>query len=94
MFLKILGGIAALALGVYWGTAGRYESDQEELDRALGPGGRSRRVKRSFTPLGWLRGRVESPSRARRMGGANRSFDLVPPKPLDDKDKPKNTPLE
>ena len=86
LFLKILGGIAALVLGVYLGTAGRYESDPEELDRALGPGGRSRKVKRSFTPLGWLRGRVESPSRARRMGGAHRRFDFVAPKSPDDKD--------
>ena len=87
LFLKLLGGIAALALGVYWGASGRYDSDPDELDRSLGPGGRSRKVKRAFTPLGWLRGRVESPSRARRMGGAHRRFDFVPPK-APDKDKP------
>jgi hypothetical protein len=88
LFLKILGGLAALALGVYWGMAGSYSSDPEELDRALGPGGRTRRVKRSFTPLGWLRGKVESPSRARRTAGANRRFDFVAPGSKDD-DSPK-----
>jgi hypothetical protein len=79
LFLKIVGGIVALALGVYWGLAGTYTSDPEEIDRALGPGGRTRKVKRTFTPLGWLRGRVESPSRARRTAGANRRFDFVAP---------------
>jgi hypothetical protein len=76
-----------VVLGVYLGTPGRYESDPDELDRSLSPGGRSRKVKRAFTPLGWLRGRVESPSRARRMGGAHRAFDFVPPPKPTDKDK-------
>ena len=42
--LKILGGLVALGIGVYLGTAGQYRPDPDEMDRALGPGGRSRRV--------------------------------------------------
>lgn len=79
MVLKILGGVVALGLGIYFGMAGQYNPDPEDLEQSLRPGGRTRRVKRAFTPLGWLRGRLESPSRARRFGGASRSFNLVAP---------------
>jgi ribosomal protein L20 len=55
LFLKILGGILALALGVYWGLSGQYRQTPEEVDQALRRAGRSRRTKRHFTPLGWMR---------------------------------------
>lgn len=79
--LKILGGVAALGVGVYLGTAGQYESDPEELDRALGPGGRTRQVKRRFTLFGWLRQSEERSSHRRRRRSSDRRFDLIPPEP-------------
>lgn len=88
LILKILGGVVALGLGVYWGWAGQYHSDPEEMDQALGPGGRTRKVKRAFTPLSWLRGMQERPSHVRRRGSSDRRFDLiVPDSPKEDKEK-------
>ena len=87
-FLKVLGGVLALGLGVYLGLAGRYRPDFEEIDEALGPGGRTRKAKRVFTPLAWLRGMQERPSHARRRGDSDRRFDLIlpdPPKKDDEK---------
>jgi alkylated DNA repair dioxygenase AlkB len=55
LVLKILGGVLALAIGLYWGLSGQFRQTPEEVDRALGLGGRSRRAKRHFTPLGWMR---------------------------------------
>jgi len=53
--LKILGAVAALALGVWLGLPGRYEADLEEIERTMALGtGRTRKVKRRFTPLAWL----------------------------------------
>lgn len=81
LFLKILGGILALAIGVFMGGSGRYRPDMEEIERSLAPGGRSRKVRTHFTPLGWLRRTDERASRARRRtrGGSGRRFNLVVP---------------
>ncbi len=80
-FLKILGGILALAIGLYMGLSGSYRPDIEEIHRSLGPGGRTRKVRRHFTPLGWLRQTDERASRARRRarGSSGRRFNLVVP---------------
>jgi len=79
--LKILGGLIALGVGLYLGMAGQYRPDPEELDQALGPGGRSRRVRRRFTLFGWLRVAEERSSHKRRRGEPRRHFDLVVPDP-------------
>ena len=81
LFLKILGGVLALGIGLYMGSVGRYRSDPEELDKALSEGGRSRKVKQRFTPLGWLRQNQERSSHIRRRsrGTSSRRFDLIPP---------------
>jgi hypothetical protein len=81
LFLKILGGVLALAVGVYLGSAGRYRSDPEEIEKALSEGGRTKKVKRHFTPLGWLRQSQERSSRVRRRsrGASSRRFDLIAP---------------
>ncbi len=81
LLLKIIGGIIALALGLYLGLGGRYEPDFEEIEKSLGPGGRPRKVKRHFTLFGWLRQSDERPSRTRRRqrGASNRRFNLVLP---------------
>ena len=79
LLLKILGGIAALAIGLYLGLARPYRPDPEELDRVLGPGGRTRKVKRRFTLFGWMRMPEERPSHQRRRRSSGRHFDLVAP---------------
>ena len=79
LLLKILGAIAALGFGVYLGMAGQYRPDPEELDQALGPGGVTRKVKRRFTLIGWLRMSEERSSHKRRRRGSTRRFDLLAP---------------
>jgi hypothetical protein len=81
LVVKILGAILALGIGIYLGLGGRYRPDLDEIDRALSPGGKSRKVKTHFTPLGWLRRTEERRSRARRRerGGSGRRFNLVVP---------------
>ena len=81
LFLKIVGGILALGLGLYLGGAGHYRPDPEEIDQALLSEGRSRKAKRHFTPLGWLRQNQERSSRLRRRtrGASDRRFNLSAP---------------
>ena len=81
LFLKILGGLLALGIGLYMGSAGRYRPDAEEIEQSLLEGGRTRKVKRHFTPLGWLRQSEERPSHIRRRsrGASSRRFDLIAP---------------
>ena len=92
LLLKIIGGLAALGIGLYLGLAGQYRADPSELDRALGPGGRTRKVKRAFTPLGWLRQRQERASHVRRRGGRERHFSLVAPESKEERDKKRSNP--
>ncbi|MFH1764723.1 MAG: hypothetical protein ABIF09_11070 [Gemmatimonadota bacterium] len=81
LFLKILGGLLALGIGLYMGSAARYSPDSEEIEKALSEGGVSRKTKRHFTPLGWLRQNQERSSRIRRRfrGASTRRFDLIAP---------------
>jgi hypothetical protein len=81
LFLKILGGLLALGLGLYWGGAGHYRPDPDEIDHALTDGGVSKRAKRHFTPLGWLRQSQERSSHVRRRtrGASTRRFNLISP---------------
>ena len=79
LFLKILGGIAALGLGLYLGLAGRYRADPQEIDRALSGRGSTRRAKRHFTPLGWLRKTDERSSHLRRRRAPTGRFNLYSP---------------
>ena len=81
LFLKILGGVLALGYGIYLGMAGQYRPNHEELDKALGTRGRTRKVKTHFTPLGWLRKTEERASRGRirDRGGRRRPFSLSSP---------------
>lgn len=55
LLVKILGAVLAVALGVWLGLPGRYDPDMDELERNMLLGtGRTRKVKRHFTPLAWL----------------------------------------
>jgi hypothetical protein len=66
LFLKIVGGLIALAIGFYWGLSGRYRQTPEEVDQALRLRLRSRKAKRHFTPLGWMRKDQRASHRRRR----------------------------
>jgi hypothetical protein len=77
LLLKILGGVLALGIGLWWGRAGRYQQDPDEIDRALQGSRRSRRARRHFTFINWLR-RDERASYRRRRGPTRR-FDLIDP---------------
>jgi hypothetical protein len=87
IFLKILGGILALGIGLYMGAVGRYRPDPEELEKALSEvSGSSRKVKQRFTPLAWLRQGQERSSHIRRRsrGTSSHRFNLIPPESKDD----------
>lgn len=68
--LKILGMIAALALGIWLGLPGRYEQTSEEIDNEMEEGGVRRRrfQKRSLSPMAWVqrKGTVEGAGRRNR----------------------------
>ncbi|MGW8266807.1 MAG: hypothetical protein ACWGSQ_10585 [Longimicrobiales bacterium] len=81
LLLKVLGALAALGIGIYLGMAGQYRPDPEEMDQALGPGGRTRRVRRRFTLFGWLRIPEERSSHRWRRRASDRRFDLIAPDP-------------
>ena len=63
LFLKILGGFAAVALGIFLGT-GRYTQTQEEIEARLG-GGKPRRAKRHFMWLDFLKAKERGSDRRR-----------------------------
>jgi len=61
LVVKIVGALVAVGLGVYWGLPGRYEVDLDELERTMESGvGRTRKVKRHFTPMAWLNRQLSS----------------------------------
>ncbi len=76
--LAILGGILALALGIWLGLPGRSQPTAEEIEEAIERGGTGRRRlrKRSLSPVAWVqrKGTAEGP-RARRIRG----FRVEPP---------------
>ena len=63
LFLKILGGVAAVALGIFLG-GGRYTQSQAEIEARLGVG-KPRRAKRHFMWLDYFKAH-ERPSDRRR----------------------------
>ena len=58
--LKILGGLLAFVLGVWFGLPGRYSQTVDEIEESMarGPGPR-KKVKRHFTPMAWLQRNVK-----------------------------------
>lgn len=79
--LKILGGVAALLLGVWLGLPGRYERDLHEIDKVMEKGGRERKkVARMKTPLDWFRKDPKGSDRRRRR----RPFQTAAPRHRDD----------
>jgi len=53
LFLKVLGGIVALGLGIYLG-GGSYNQSPEEIEMRLGKG-QPRKVKRHFMWLNYMK---------------------------------------
>lgn len=75
--LKILGGVAAVALGIWLGLPGRYQAPTEEMERTMALGtGRRRKTKRYFTPLAWIQRKVRVTP---RTAGRRRAFKLERP---------------
>ena len=71
LFLQILGGLAAVALGFYLGN-GRYTQSQQEIAARLG-GGKPRRAKRHFMWLNYFR----ADERASERGRTRQRFKMV-----------------
>ncbi len=72
LVLKILGGLLALALGVWFGLPGRYSQTAEEIEESMARGpGRRKKVKRHFTPMAWLQRNVKV--RTSRGAGSRRA---------------------
>ncbi len=71
LFLQILGGLAAVALGFYLGN-GRYTQSQQEIEVRLG-GGKPRRAKRHFMWLDYFR----ADERASERGRPRQRFKMV-----------------
>lgn len=82
LVLKILGAVVALALGIWLGLPGRYDRRYDEIERAIdAPGGRSKKAKRHFTPLAWVRRQIDvgtGGGRSRSRGGS-RGFKMDRP---------------
>ena len=55
LILKILGGVLALAVGIYMGRPGKFEQTPEQIEESLGVRRASRKAQRYFTPLDWLK---------------------------------------
>jgi len=69
MLLYVIGGLAAVGLGIWLGLPGRYDRDLDQIDRVMEEGGgRRKRVKKQFTPMAWVKRNVSvnTPSRAGR----------------------------
>ncbi|MBT3327077.1 MAG: hypothetical protein HN396_12630 [Gemmatimonadales bacterium] len=66
--LKILGGVAALLLGLWFGRPGRPQTAEDfEEKMAAGPG-RRRKVKKRFMAIAWLHRQVTHRSIRRERG--------------------------
>lgn len=78
MLIKILIGVAAVALGIWLGLPGRFEQSTEEIEQLMARGGSKRRkVKRHFTPLDWWR--KDERASDRRRAESRRHFRTAVP---------------
>jgi len=80
----ILTALFGLGLGIWLGMPGRYNQSTDEIEQIMESGtGRTRRVKRAFTPMAWMQRSVSSkstPSRGRRESRSRGSgFQLESP---------------
>jgi hypothetical protein len=68
----ILGLVAALLFGIYWGLPTRYEQTVEEIDQRLGEEGEHARVRRRTTVLNLLQRKMQKGSDRRFARGRGR----------------------
>lgn len=75
----ILGGLAAVGIGFWFGLPGRFEQTTDEIEQLMDRGGsrRRRQVKRTFTPLDLWHRRERASSRRREE--ARRRFSTATP---------------
>ncbi len=66
--LKILGGVAALLIGIWLGMPGRYRSADEIEDLMEAGGARRKKVRKRFVAVAWLQRQI-SPHSGRRSRG-------------------------
>ncbi len=77
--LAILGMIAALAFGIYWGMPTSYRPDFDEIDEALGDENRARyQVERKTTFLTLLQRNMTRGSQRRRGRQQRQAFRFEP----------------
>ncbi len=81
LFLKILGGVLALALGIYLGL-GEFRQTPEEIEARLGTG-RRRKAKRHFIWLNYLK----ADKRASERRAVRHRFRTAAAKPSETKEK-------
>jgi len=68
LWLKILGALLALALGIWLGLPGRFDQSHSDIEELMDQPGtrRQKKVKRHFTPMAWLqRGKPPKPTHGR-----------------------------
>lgn len=64
--LGILGMVAALGFGIYWGLPMRYNQSLDDIDERLGKDGEHQKAKRHMTFLNLLQRKIQKGS-DRRM---------------------------
>lgn len=73
LILQILGGVVALAVGIYLGMPGRFEQPAEEIEKRLGQESQKhQKAKRHFTFINALARRTSERASDRRRREASR----------------------
>ena len=84
LLLKILGGLVALAIGIWLGLPGSDQPTADDIDKVLDqPGRRRRRVTRHKMPMDWFRSSKRAPDRLSRD-----RFRVVDPEERQQQEKP------
>lgn len=70
--------IVGLLVGIWLGLPGRFEQTPEDIEKIMeAGGGRTKKVKRVFTPMAWVERRLPAGLRPRQR--AHRTFKLRSP---------------
>jgi hypothetical protein len=74
--IKIIGGLAALAFGLYLGMAREFDQSLDEIDERLGQKNERKTARKHFTFLGFLQKKSERGSDRRRRAARRSPFKL------------------